>query len=68
MTLPHLDRQLTVAALAHRAIAVMVDAPLSQAALFSVVAATAPRVPPDGLPVKVSVRMSVTHAVTLATR
>ena len=58
----------TVAALARRAIAVMLDAPASQAELFSAVAAAAPRVPPDGLPVKVTVRMSATHAVTLATR
>ena len=58
----------TVAALARRAIAVMLDAPAPQAELFSAVAAAAPRVPPDGLPVKVTVRMSATHAVTLATR
>ena len=60
--------QKTVAALARRAIAVMLDAPASQAELFSAAAAAAPRVPPDGLPVKVTVRMSATHAVTLATR
>ena len=58
----------TVAALARRAIAVMLDASAPQAELFSAVAAAAPRVPPDGLPVKVTVRMSATHAVTLATR
>ena len=58
----------TVAALARRAIAVMLDAPASQTELFSAVAAVAPRVPTDGLPVKVTVRMSATHAVTLATR
>ena len=58
----------TVAALARRAIAAMLDAPAPQAELFSAVAAAAPRVPPDGLPVKVTVRMSATHAVTLATR
>ena len=58
----------TVAALARRAIVAMLDAPASQAELFSAVAATAPRVPPDGLPVKLTVRMSATHAVTLATR
>lgn len=57
----------TVAALARRAITAMLDAPASQAELFSAVAAAAPRVPPDGLPVKVTVRMSATHAVTLAT-
>ena len=57
----------TVAALARRAIAAMLDTPASQAELFSAVAA-APRVPPDGLPVKVTVRMLATHAVTLATR
>ena len=56
----------TVAALARRAIAVMLDAPAPQAELFSAVAAAAPRVPPDGLPVKVTVRMSATHAVILA--
>ena len=60
--------RITVAALARRAIAAMLDAPVSQAELFSAVAAAAPRVPPDGLPVKVTVRMSPTHAVTLATR
>ena len=58
----------TVAALARRAIAVMLDASAPQAELFSAVAAAAPRVPPDGLPVKVTVRMSAAHAVTLATR
>ena len=58
----------TVAALARRAIAAMLHAPAPQAELFSAVAAAAPRVPPDGLPVKVTVRMSATHAVTLATR
>ena len=58
----------TVAALARRAITAMLDTPASQAELFSAVAAAAPRVPPDGVPVKVTVRMSATHAVTLATR
>ena len=58
----------TVAALARRAIAVMLDAPAPKAELFSAAVAAAPRVPPDGLPVKVTVRMSATHAVTLATR
>ena len=58
----------TVAALARRAITAMLDAPVLQAELFSAGAAAAPRVPPDGLPVKVTVRMSATHAVTLATR
>ena len=58
----------TVAALARRAITAMLDAPVLQAELFSAVATAAPRVPPDGLPVKVTVRMSATHAVTLATR
>jgi hypothetical protein len=58
----------TVAALARRAITAMLDAPVSQADLFSGVAAAAPRVQPDGLPVKVTVRVSATHAVTLATR
>ena len=58
----------TVAALARRAIAVMLDASAPQAELFSAVAAAAPRVPPDGLPVKVTMRMSATHAVILATR
>lgn len=58
----------TAAALARRAITAMLDAPVSQADLFSAVAAAAPRVPPDGLPVKVTVRISATHAVTLATR
>ena len=58
----------TVAALARRAIAVMLDAPAPQAELFSAAAAAASRVPPDGLPVKVTVRMSASHAVTLATR
>ena len=58
----------TVATLARRAITAMLDAPASQAELFSAVAAAAPRVRPDGLPVKVTVRMSATHAVTLATR
>lgn len=58
----------TVAALARRAIAVMLDAPASRAELLSAVVVAAPRVPPDGLPVKVTVRMSATHAVTLATR
>ena len=46
----------------------MLDAPVLQAELFSAVATAAPRVQPDGLPVKVTVRMSATHAVTLATR
>ena len=58
----------TVAALARRAITAILDAPGSQDELFSAVAAAAPRVPPDGLPVKVTVRMSATYAVTLATR
>lgn len=58
----------TVASLARRAIAVMLDASAPQAELFSAVAAAAPRVPSDGLPVKVTVRMSATHAMTLATR
>ena len=58
----------TVAALARRVIAAMLDAPAPQAELFSAVAAAAPRLPPDGLPVKVTVRMSAAHAVTLATR
>ena len=58
----------TVAAFARRAIAVMLDVPAPQAELFSTVAAAAPRLPPDGLRVKVTVRMSATHAVTLATR
>ena len=58
----------TVAALARRAIAAMLDAPELQADLVSAVAAAAPCVSPDGLPVKVTVRMSAPHAVTLATR
>ena len=57
-----------VAAIARRAISAMLDASAPQAELFSAVAAAAPRVPPDRLPVKVTVRMSATHAVTLATR
>ena len=61
-------KRTSVAALARRAITAMLDAPASQAELFSTVAAAAPRVPPDGLLVKVTVRMSPTHAVTLATR
>ena len=60
--------RITVAAIARRAIAVMLDAPESQAELCSAIAAAAPRVPPDEVPVKVTVRMSATHAVTLATR
>ena len=58
----------TIAALARRAITATLDATVLQAELFSAVAAAAPRVPPDGLPVKVTVRMLPTHAVTLATR
>ena len=57
-----------VAAIARRAISAMLDASAPQAELFSAVAAAAPRVPPDRLPVKVTVRMSATHALTLATR
>ena len=56
----------TVAAFARRAIAVMLDAPMPLTQLFSAVAAAVPRVPPDGLPVKVTVRMPATHAVILA--
>ena len=57
-----------VAAIARRAISAMLDASAPQAELFSAVAAAAPRVPPDRLPVKVTVRMSATHALTLAMR
>jgi hypothetical protein len=59
----------TVAALARRAIVATLDKPQAQATLFAAEGAESPPSPPfDRQVVKVSVRLSAEHAVTLATR